>query len=114
MNPLGIYRLAVMRSEGIAMEKNKQQALELFKKALPGLQKLSDDPYALAAVAHIISEQGSDPKQILSLYMKAAENGYAPAQLKCAEITRSSNPEEAERYSKMAIDQGLQPLISGN
>lgn len=107
LNPLGIYWLGVMRDHGTAMDKNKEQAEALYEKALPGLKKLTDDPYALAAVANIMERRGKSINEVILAYKRSADNGFAPAQNKCANLLKDINPVEAEKYSKMANQEGF-------
>jgi hypothetical protein len=85
-NPLGIYRLAEMRQTGEGMEQNSDQALQLMKKAKPGLQKLSNDPYALTALATIYERENPSSPKVRELLTKASAMGYDPAQKKLAQI----------------------------
>ena len=107
LNPLGIYQLGVMRHEGIAMEQQRDQAMELFKKALPQLKKLDDDPYALAAVARITELQGGNSEEAEKLYRQAAGLGYGPAQLRLAQSFAGKDPSLEQVYRQMASEQGL-------
>jgi CHAT domain-containing protein len=85
-NPLGIYRLAEMREVGEGMDQNSEQALQLMKKAKPGLQKLSSDPYALTALATIYERENPDSPKIREVLTKASEMGYEPAQSKLTQL----------------------------
>jgi TPR repeat protein len=85
-NPLGIYRLAEMREVGEGMDQNSEQALQLMKKAKPGLQKLSRDPYALTALATIYERENPDSPKIREVLTKASEMGYEPAQSKLTQL----------------------------
>jgi hypothetical protein len=96
-----------MRDHGTAMDKNKEQAEALYEKALPGLKKLTDDPYALAAVANIMERRGKSINEVILAYKRSADNGFAPAQNKCANLLKDINPVEAEKYSKMANQEGF-------
>ena len=87
-NPLGIYRLAEMRESGEGMDQNSEQALQLMKKAKPGLQKLSSDPYALTALATIYERENPESPKIRELLIKAAEMGYEPAQTKLSQTNQ--------------------------
>lgn len=107
-NPLGIFRLGEMRRDGIAMAPNEKQASDLFKKALPSLASLEDDPYALAAVGRILELNG-DTVGAKNYYVLSAEAGYGPAQLKCAELFAQEDRDAAARYRAMAAEQGLLP-----
>lgn len=107
LNPLGIYQLGIMRHEGVAMEQQRDQAMELFKKALPQLKKLDDDPYALAAVARIIELQGGNSEEAEKLYRQAAGLGYGPAQLRLAKSFAGKDPSLEQAYRQMASEQGL-------
>ena len=84
-NPLGIYRLAEMRESGEGMEQNAEQAAQLMKKAKPGLQKLSSDPYALTALATIYERENPASQKIRELLTKASAMGYEPAQTKLSQ-----------------------------
>ncbi len=84
-NPLGIYRLAEMRESGEGMEQNTEQAAQLMKKAKPGLQKLSSDPYALTALATIYERENPASQKIRELLTKASAMGYEPAQTKLSQ-----------------------------
>jgi TPR repeat protein len=105
-NPLGIFRLGEMRRDGVSMTPNQKQASELFKKALPSLTALEDDPYALAAVGRILELDG-DLLGARNYYVMSAHAGYGPAQLKCAELFAEEDPDAEERYRAMAAEQGL-------
>jgi TPR repeat protein len=107
-NPLGIFRLGEMRREGVAMTPNQKQASDLFKKALPSLTALEDDPYALAAVGRILELNG-DLLGARNYYVMSAHAGYGPAQLKCAELFAKEDPDAGERYRAMAAEEGLFP-----
>jgi len=85
-NPLGIYRLAEMRESGEGMEQNAEQAAQLMKKAKPGLQKLSSDPYALTALATIYERENPASPNVRELLTKASDMGYEPAQTKLSQI----------------------------
>jgi CHAT domain-containing protein len=85
-NPLGIYRLAEMRESGEGMDQNSEQALQLMKKAKPGLQKLSTDPYALTALATIYERENPASPKIRELLTKASDMGYEPAQEKLNQL----------------------------
>lgn len=87
-NPLGIYRLAEMRQTGEGMEQNSDQALQLMRKAKPGLQKLSNDPYALTALATIYERENPSSPKVRELLTKASEMGYEPAQKKLSQINQ--------------------------
>ncbi len=114
LNPLGIYWLGVMREKGASMDRNKEQAEALYDKALPGLKKLTEDPYALAAVANITERRGKSTEEVIAAYKRSADNGFAPSQTKCAFLLKSINPEEADRYAKMANQEGFNPDNSSN
>jgi TPR repeat protein len=87
-NPLGIYRLAEMRQTGEGMEQNSDQAVQLMKKAKPGLQKLSGDPYALTALATIYERENPASPKVRELLTKASDMGYEPAQKKLSQINQ--------------------------
>ena len=89
-NPLGIYRLAEMRESGEGMDQNTDQATQLMKKAKPGLQKLSSDPYALTALATIYERENPASPKVRDLLTKASDMGYEPAQTKLSQI--QTNP----------------------
>jgi len=84
-NPLGIYRLGVMRSEGKYMAKNEVQGELLKREAVPGLNSMGNDPYAMTALGVLLhrGEAGVSRNwvQAAGLYRRAADQGYAPAQL---------------------------------
>jgi TPR repeat protein len=107
-NPLGIFRLGEMRRDGIAMVRNPKQAADLFKKVLPSLTALEDDPYALAAVGRILELNG-DFLGARNYYVMSAQAGYGPAQLKCAELFANEDPDAVRLYLEMAAEQGLLP-----
>ena len=112
-NPLGIYRLAEMRASGEAMEKNETQAEQLRAKALPGLREMRDDPYALYAIADIEQRNAPASHQFLVFLKRSAELGFAPAQVKYAELLekRQASEEdlaEAARFRQMALQQGYE------
>ena len=87
-NPLGIYRLAEMRETGEGMDKNTEQALQLMKKAKPDLQKLTNDPYALTALAAIYERENPASPKIRELLTKASDMGYEPAQKKLSQTNQ--------------------------
>ena len=90
-NPLGIYRLAEMRQTGEGMEQNSEQALQLIKKAKPGLQKLSGDPYAMTALATIYERENPASPKVRELLAKSAEMGYEPAKEKLLSLHETQN-----------------------
>jgi tetratricopeptide (TPR) repeat protein len=111
MHAIGIYRLAEMRERGEAMQQNSKQARQLRAKAMPGLQQLSDDPFALYAIADMEKRKGSATDKIVVCLKRSAELGFAPAQAEYAQVLSNapSSPEdlaEAERYRHLAADQG--------
>lgn len=107
LNPLGIFMLGEMRLSGTAMEQHREQAMELFNKALPQLRKLVQDPYALAAVARIIELQGGSPLEVEKLYKQSASLGYAPAQLRLAQALAGKDSAMERVYRQMAYEQGV-------
>lgn len=84
-NPLGLYRLGVMRSEGKYMPQDKVQGDLLKRRAVPGLDSMVGDPYALTALGVLLhrGESGLARNWVEAarLYKLAADQGYAPAQL---------------------------------
>jgi serine/threonine protein kinase len=84
-NALGMYRLGVMRAEGKYIPKDEAQGARLKAEAFPGLDSMLNDPYALTALGVMVhrGEGGvaSDWTQAAKLYKRAADQGYAPAQL---------------------------------
>jgi hypothetical protein len=85
-NPLGIYRLAEMREAGQGMDKNTEQAAQLMQKAKSGLQKLSNDPYAMTALATIYERENPASPKVRELLTKASDMGYEPAQTKLSQL----------------------------
>jgi TPR repeat protein len=85
-NPLGIYRLAEMRESGEGMDQNTDQATQLMQKAKSGLQKLSNDPYAMTALATIYERENPASPKVRELLTKASDMGYEPAQTKLSQL----------------------------
>jgi CHAT domain-containing protein/tetratricopeptide (TPR) repeat protein len=109
-NPLGTYWLSFMRGSGIGMEKNTAQAKQLQNQALPALQAMGDDPYALYALSRIEQQTNKNTKKATNLMKRSAELGFAPAQLDYALILlkNTSDPEvkaEAKKYWELARGQ---------
>ena len=120
-NPLGIYWLSFMRAGGIGMEKNAAQAKQLQNQALPALQAMGNDPYALYALARIEQQSNSDAQKAADLMKRSADLGFAPAQLDYAVILLKSSSDtevkaEAKKYWELArgqqYSQALQMSIS--
>jgi len=84
-NPLGLYRLGVMRSEGKYMPQDEAQGDLLKRRSVPGLDSMVGDPYAMTALGVLLhrGEAGVARNwvQAATLYKRAADKGYAPAQL---------------------------------
>jgi CHAT domain-containing protein len=109
-NPLGIYWLSFMRSRGIGMEKNATQAKQLQSQALPALQAMSDDPYALYALSRIEQPIKGNADRARDLTKRSADLGFAPAQLDYAMnlLNDASDAEvraEAKKYWELARGQ---------
>lgn len=100
-NPLGIYWLSFMRGSGIGMEKNATQAKQLQNQALPALQAMSDDPYALYALSKIEQPNKAGAKRARALTKRSADLGFAPAQLDHAmNLLKSASDAEAKAEAK--------------
>jgi CHAT domain-containing protein len=111
-NPLGIYRVGAMRSEGEGMQKNSDQGRTLKRKAFDGLNAMTGDPYALNILG-IMSYSGEvipqDTTEALQLYKQSADLGYAPAQYNYASLILNGgvagDAEEATAYKGKAAAQ---------
>jgi hypothetical protein len=123
-NPLGIYRLGVMREAGEGgIAPNPQEGIALKAAAFPGLNnEMVGDPYAITALGVMCfrGEAGvnKNPAQAASLYKKAADKGYAPAQYCYSACLYNGqgvqrNPQLAEQYWRLACQQQYPPALRG-
>jgi hypothetical protein len=117
-NPLGIYRVGVMRSNGDGMQKNKEQGKTLKRKALNGLNSMTGDPYALnvlGVLAYTGDGVPQDNNEALRFYKLSADLGYAPAQYNYASLILDGgtpgDPEEAQAYKQKAAEQNFHPSL---
>ena len=109
-NPLGIYQLGGLRTQGKGMEKNPQQGLALQKKALEGIKAMPEDPYAMTFLGQF--EAKTNPAGAFKLYQRAAGMGYPVAVGLLSSCYHhgngtAKNPEMAAKTLKMAADMGL-------
>lgn len=121
-NPLGIYRLGVMRQDGEGgIQQDQQQGIALKSAAFQGLNNMSGDPYAITALG-IMCFRGEGVQKNLTeaaeLYKIAADMGYAPAQYTYSVCLVSGqgvpkNPYAARIYWQNAYNQGYGPALKG-
>jgi hypothetical protein len=121
-NPLGIYRLGVMRQEGIGgIEQNEAEGKALKEASFQGLNKMKGDPYAITALG-IMCFRGEGVQKNMTeaarLYKIAADMGYAPAQYTYSVCLVqgqgvSRNSYEARNYWQLAYNQGYGPALKG-
>ena len=121
-NPLGIYRLGVMRQEGIGgIEQNVAEGKALKETSFQGLNEMQGDPYAITALG-IMCFRGEGVQKNMTeaarLYKNAADMGYAPAQytysvclVQGQGVARNSY--EARNYWQLAYNQGYGPALKG-
>ena len=121
-NGLGIYRVAAMMENGDVFQKDVEQAKKLKGMAFDRLNAGGVDPYALTALGIMLfrGEGGGrqDREQAVTLYKRAAEMGYAPAQYHySAALARgqgvTKNQEESMRWWRRAFEQDYPPAMSG-
>lgn len=123
-NPLGLYRLGVLRESGEGgIPPNPQEGIALKAAAFQGLNnQMVGDPYAITALGVMCfrGEGGvnKNPSEAASLYKKAADMGYAPAQYCYSACLYNGqgvqrNPELAERYWRLACQQQYPPALKG-
>jgi TPR repeat protein len=123
-NPLGIYRLGVMREAGEGgIPANTQEGISLKAAAFQGLNnQMVGDPYAITALG-VMCFRGEggvnrNPSEAAALYRKAADMGYAPAQYCYSACLYNGqgvqrNPQLAEQYWRLACDQQYPPALKG-
>jgi TPR repeat protein len=123
-NPLGIYRLGVMRETGEGgISPNPQEGAALKEAAFQGLNNsMVGDPYAITALG-VMCFRGDggltkNPSQAAALYRKAADMGYAPAQYCYSACLYNGqgvqrNPVLAEQYWRLACQQQYPPALKG-
>jgi CHAT domain-containing protein len=109
-NPLGIYQLGSLRTQGKGMEKNPQQGLALQKKALEGIKAMPEDPYAITFSGQFNAK--NNPEGAFNLYQQAAGMGYPVAVALLSNCYHygtgtAKNPAMAAKTMKMAADMGL-------
>jgi hypothetical protein len=109
-NPLGIYQLGSLRTQGKGMEKNPQQGLALQKKALEGIKAMPEDPYAITFSGQFNAK--NNPEGAFNLYQRAAGMGYPVAVALLSNCYHygtgtAKNPAMAAKTMKMAADMGL-------
>lgn len=120
-HPLGIYRLGAMRQAGDAMAPDEQQGLQLKERAFPGLDRMVGDPYAMTAVGIMLfrgENVAKDKSTAASLYKRAADMGYAPAQFTYSACLLSGQgvPKSEElglEYWQKAYAQNYPPALEG-
>jgi hypothetical protein len=119
-HPLGIFRLGSLIRDGFGTMPDEKKGLELQRISMEGLQVMKDDPAALTALA-IMHFQGlvvkKDQGLAASLYRRAAEAGYAPAQhnyAMCALFGHGIAKDEAifSQYITASSSQNYPPSIS--
>ena len=117
-NPLGIYRVGVMRSNGDGMQKNTDQGQTLKRKSFSGLNSMIGDPYALnilGVLAYTGDGVSQDTNEALRLYKLSADLGYAPAQYNYASLILDGGApgdrDEAQTYKSKAAEQNFQPSL---
>ena len=115
-NPLGQYMLgASYRSGPVIAFQNDGIALQ--KKAVPGLKKMAESPYAIEALAAMTVEGKvipSDPKKGVLLHKKAADMGYGLAQYQYATCARDGvgmdkDPQASQEYAAKSADNKYDP-----
>ena len=122
-NPLGIYRLGVMRQAGEGgIQQDEAQGLALKEAAFQGLNNtMVGDPYAVTALG-IMCFRGEgvqkNLEQAAQLYKRAADMGYAPAQYTYSVCLISGqgvprNAFAARAYWQLAYNQGYGPALKG-
>jgi len=109
-NPLGIYQLGSLRTQGKGMEKNPQQGLALQKKALEGIKAMPEDPYAITFSGQFNAK--NNPEGAFNLYQQAAGMGYPVAVALLSNCYHygtgtAKNSAMAAKTMKMAADMGL-------
>lgn len=123
-NPLGLYRLGVLRESGEGgIAPNPQEGIALKAAAFQGLNnQMVGDPYAITALGVMCfrGEAGvnKNPAEAASLYKKAADLGYAPAQYCYSACLYNGqgvqrNPQLAEQYWRLACQQQYPPALKG-
>jgi CHAT domain-containing protein len=116
-HPLGHYQLGVLTAGGEGVEKDLEKGKSLKVESIEGLNTMSDDPYALAALgAMALRGEGvaKDMKKAAKLYRQSADLGYAPAQVLYAMMLTkgvgvASSPDAARKYTRMAEEQNYHP-----
>jgi uncharacterized membrane protein len=120
-HPLGIYRLGAMRQAGDAMAPDEQQGLQLKARALPGLDRMVGDPYAMTALGIMLfrgEHVTKDRSSAALLYKRAADMGYAPAQFTYSACLLSGqgvpkNEALGLEYWQKAYAQNYPPALEG-
>ena len=123
-NPLGLYRLGVLRESGEGgIAPNPQEGISLKAAAFQGLNnQMVGDPYAITALGVMCfrGEAGvnKNPAEAAALYKKAADMGYAPAQYCYSACLYNGqgvqrNPQLAEQYWRLACQQQYPPALKG-
>ena len=118
---LGIYRLGAMRQAGDAMVPDEQQGLQLKARALPGLDRMVGDPYAMTALGIMLfrgENVAKDRSAAALLYKRAADMGYAPAQFTYSACLLSGqgvpkNETLGLEYWQKAYSQSYPPALEG-
>lgn len=115
-HPLGYFVLGDAFSAGIGTGKDEVRAAELFKKALPGLQKLAEgnDPWAQFCLGFALEEGNGaikDPQKAVEWYEKAAAHGLAVAQNNLATNIKDEK-RAAELFEEAAAQGNAEALVS--
>ncbi len=120
-DPLGIYRLGVILERGEGVAALPEEGARLKGMAFDRLKAMSGDPYALTALG-VMTLRGENTRrnetEAARLYKLAADLGYAPAQYNysaCCIAGRGipKNPAWADKYWRMAYEQGYPPALEG-
>lgn len=123
-NPLGVYRLGVMRESGEGgIAPNPQEGLALKSASFEGLNnQMPDDPYAMTALGVMCfrgeGRLNKNPAEAARLYRLSADMGYAPAQYCYSACLYNGqgvqrNPQLAEQYWRLACAQKYPPALKG-
>ena len=116
-NPLGLYALAQLYRTGVGVERDRTQATELAKRAVPALKPLAEagDVWAqmdigLACMVGFGTDRNTD--EAVKWFRKAAEQGFALGQAalgRCyiAGVGVPKDAEEGLKWCRKACEQGF-------
>ncbi len=116
-NPLGQYQLGVLTAGGEGLEKDQEKGKSLKVQSTEGLNTMSEDPYALAALGSMsIRGEGvsKNMKKAAKLYKRSADLGYAPAQVLYSAMLANGagvilDAKKAKIYHQKALEQNYNP-----